>query len=106
MLTSKCPGLPNATDQIGGNLKVFVKQSHQSPLRRVASQSSQSAIYTGPTGGRESMLGHINQQLMEELGCSKRLTGDGTIMNSQLDNVENIHSNNCCDLFFFYLFFQ
>ena len=36
------------------------------------------------------MLGQINLQFMEELGCSGRLTGDCTIMNSYLDKVENI----------------
>ena len=30
-------------------------------------------------GGRASMLSQLNLQLMEELGCSKRLTGDCTI---------------------------
>ena len=33
-------------------------------------------------GWQASMLGQINLQLMEELGCSKRLTGDCTTMNS------------------------
>ena len=82
MLTSKCPGVPNATDRIGGNLNVSMNQSHQLPLRRVARRSFQSTIYTVPTGGRASMLGQINLQLMGELGCSKRLIGDCTIMNS------------------------
>ena len=75
-------GVPNATERIGGGLNVSVNQSHQSPLRRVASRSFQSAIYTVPTGCRASILGQINLQLMEELGCSKRLTSDCTIMNS------------------------
>ena len=82
MLTSKCSGVPNKTNRIGGDLNVSMNQSHQSPLWRVASWSFQSAIYTGPMGGRTSMLGQINLQLMEELRCSKRLTGDCTIMNS------------------------
>ena len=56
MLTSKCPGVPNATDRIGGDLNVSMNQSDQSPLRRVASRSFQSGIYTGPTGGHASML--------------------------------------------------
>ena len=58
------------------------------------SQSFQSVIYTGPMGGCASMLGQINLQLMEELSCSKRLTDDCTIMNSEFEKVENIHSNN------------
>ena len=37
---------------------------------------------TGPAGGHASVLGQINLQLMQELGCSKSLTGDCTIMNS------------------------
>ena len=82
MLTSKGPGIPNATNQNDGDLNVSMNQAHQSPLRRVASQSFQSAMYTGPMGGQASMLGQINLQLMEELGCSKRLTGDCTTMNS------------------------
>ena len=57
----------------------YEPQSHHSPLQRVASRSFQSAIYTSPKGGRASMLGQINLKLMEELGCSKRLTGDCTI---------------------------
>ena len=70
MLTSKCPGEPNATDRTGRDLD---------DLQRVASGSFQSAIYTSPIGECASMLGLINLQLMEELGCSKRLTGDCTI---------------------------
>ena len=82
MLTSKCPGIPNATDQIGSDLNVSMNQNHPSPLQRVASQSFQSAIYIGPMGGCTSMLGQIILQLIEELRCSKRLTGDCTIKNS------------------------
>ena len=82
MLTSKYPGVPNATDRISGNVTVSMNQSHQSPLRRVASQSLPSKIYIGPTGGHASMLGQINLQLMEELGSYKRLTGNCTIKNS------------------------
>ena len=79
----KCPGIPNATDQIGGNLNVSMNQGYQSPLQRVASWSFQCAICTGPSGGGlTSMLGQINLKLMKELGCSKRLTGNCTIMNS------------------------
>ena len=81
MLTSKCPGVPNATDQSGGDLNVSLNQSHQSPLQRVAVEAS-NPQYTGPTGGRASMLSQINLNLMEELECSKRLAGDCTIMNS------------------------
>ena len=72
----------NATDWIGGDLNVSMNQSQQSPLQRVASRNFQSAIYTGPMGGCTSMLGQINLQLMEELWCSKRLTGDCAITNS------------------------
>ena len=72
MLTSKCPSIPNATDWIGVDLKVSMNQSHQPSHARVASRSFQSAIYTSPIGGWTSMLGHINLQLMEELGYSKR----------------------------------
>ena len=79
---TKCPGAPNATDRIGGDLNISMNQNHQSPLQRVASRSFQSAIYIRPMGGRTPMLGQINLQLIEELGCSKRLTGDCTIMNS------------------------
>ena len=68
MLTSKCPGVPNATDRIGGDLNVQV--------------AHQSTIYTSGMGGYASMLGQINLQLMEEFGHSKRLTGNCTIMNS------------------------
>ena len=82
MLTSKCRGVPNITDRIGGDLNVSMNQSYQSPLGRVDSRSFRSTIYTGTMGGRTSMLGQINLQLMEELGCSKRLPGDYTIMNS------------------------
>ena len=32
MLTSKCPGIPNATDRIGCDLNVSLNQGHQSPL--------------------------------------------------------------------------
>ena len=67
MLTSKCPGEPNATDRTGRDLD---------DLQRVASGSFQSAIYTSTIGECASMLGQIN---LQELGCSKRLTGDGTI---------------------------
>ena len=82
MLTSKCRGVPNITDRIGGDLNVSMNQSYQSPLGRVDSRSFQSRMYTDTTGGRASMLGQINLQLMKELGCSKRLPGDCTIMNS------------------------
>ena len=82
MLTSKCRGVPNITDRIGGDLNVSMNQSYQSPLGRVDSRSFQSMMYTDTTGGRASMLGQINLQLMKELGCSKRLPDDCTIMNS------------------------
>ena len=82
MLTSKCSAIPNASNWIGGDLNVSMNQGHQSPLQRVASQSFPSMMYTSPMGGHASMLGQINLQFMEELGCSKRLTGDCTIMNS------------------------
>ena len=57
MLTSTCPGILNATDQIDSDLNVSTNQSHQSPPQRVASRSFQSLIYTGPTGECTSMLG-------------------------------------------------
>ena len=82
MLMSKCLSILNATDQICGNLNVSMNQSHQSLPQGVASQSFQSAIYTGPMGGRATMLGQINLQLREELGCSKMVTGACTIVNS------------------------
>ena len=37
---------------------------------------------TGLTGGCASILGQISLQLMEELGCSKRLADNCTIMNN------------------------
>ena len=79
MLTSKYPDVRNATNWIGGDLNVSMNQSHQSSLQRVASRNLQSAVNIGPMGGCASVLGQINLQLMEELGCSKRLTGDCTI---------------------------
>ena len=86
MLTSKCPGITKATNWTDGDLSVSMNQSHQSPLQRVASRSFQSTIYTAPTGEHtesyKSMLGHINLNLMEEVGCSKRLAIDCTTMNN------------------------
>ena len=82
MLTSKCPDVPNATTQIGDDLNVSVNYSHQSPLERVAIRTFQSAIYTSPMCGCAFMLSQINLQLIEELGCSKRFTGNSTITNS------------------------
>ena len=76
----KYPGILNATNWIYGDLNVSMNQSHQSPFRRVASQSFYSVVYTGPTGACVSMLGQINLKLMEELEFSKSLTDNGTIM--------------------------
>ena len=52
----------------------------------MASQTFQSTIHTTPMGERASMLGQINLRLMEELGCSKRLTGDCTIKKIEYPN--------------------
>ena len=59
MLMSKLPGVSNSNDQIGGDLNIFMNQCHQSPLQRVASQISKSAMYIVPTGGSAFMLSQI-----------------------------------------------